>query len=192
MSQFLSSLDESLAVLVSLRALESDLRSAAMQCFECLRNGGKLFTCGNGGSAAEAMHLTGELVGRYKKERRPLAAITLGTDPALTTCIGNDYCYDEIFARQVRALGRPGDLLIAFTTSGQSANVVLALKAAREMGMKSIAFLGRDGGPAFELADRTLLVRHTDTARIQEAHQFLLHSLMDLLEVEVERLDREG
>jgi D-sedoheptulose 7-phosphate isomerase len=185
MSKFLLSLEESLSSLASLRQLEGSLRNSVKQCSASLQRGGKLLICGNGGSAAEAMHLTGELVGRYKKERRPLAAITLGTDPALLTCIGNDYCYDEIFARQVRALARPGDILIVFSTSGRSANVLRALQTAREMQIRSIAFLGKDGGPALGLADEALVVPHTDTARIQEGHQFLMHSLMDLLEDEV-------
>jgi D-sedoheptulose 7-phosphate isomerase len=185
MSKFLLSLEESLSSLASLRQLEGSLRNSVKQCSASLQRGGKLLICGNGGSAAEAMHLTGELVGRYKKERRPLAAITLGTDPALLTCIGNDYCYDEIFARQVRALARPGDILIVFSTSGRSANVLRALQTAREMQIRSIAFLGKDGGPALGLADEALVVPHTDTARIQEGHQFLMHSLMDLLEDEI-------
>jgi D-sedoheptulose 7-phosphate isomerase len=190
MNKFLLSLEESLSALASLRVLEGSLRSSVKQCSASLQRGGKLLICGNGGSAAEAMHLTGELVGRYKKERRPLAAITLGTDPALLTCIGNDYCYDEIFARQVRALARPTDILIVFSTSGSSGNVLRALEAAREMQIKSIAFLGRDGGPALGLADVALVVPHTDTARIQEGHQFLMHSLMDLLEDEVAEQDQ--
>ncbi len=185
MSKFLLALEESLSTLASLRQLEDSLRNSVKQCSASLQGGGKLLICGNGGSAAEAMHLTGELVGRYKKERRPLAAITLGTDPALLTCIGNDYCYDEIFARQVRALARPGDILIVFSTSGRSANVLRALQTAREMQIRSIAFLGKDGGPALGLADEALVVPHTDTARIQEGHQFLMHSLMDLLEDEI-------
>src|ERR1017187_9907677 len=183
MNKFLLSLDESIASLASLRELEGSLRNSVRQCSASLQNGGKLLICGNGGSAAEAMHLTGELVGRYKKERRPLAAITLGTDPALLTCIGNDYSYEEIFSRQVRGLGRAGDVLIVFTTSGRSANVIRALQAAREMKIESIAFLGKDGGPALGLADHALVVRHQDTARIQEGHQFLMHSLMDMLEI---------
>jgi D-sedoheptulose 7-phosphate isomerase len=182
MSNFTDSLEESLATLASLRELEGGLLRAVERCAASLRSGGKLLICGNGGSAAEAMHLTGELVGRYKKERRPLAAITLGTDPALVTCIGNDYSYEEIFSRQVRGLGRAGDVLIVFTTSGRSANVIRALQAAREMKIESIAFLGKDGGPALGLADHALVVRHQDTARIQEGHQFLMHSLMDMLE----------
>jgi D-sedoheptulose 7-phosphate isomerase len=182
MSNFTDALEESQAMLDSLRQLEDGLLRAVERCAASLRGGGKLLICGNGGSASEAMHLTGELVGRYKKERRPLAAITLGTDPALVTCIGNDYSYEEIFSRQVRGLGREGDVLIVFTTSGRSANVIRALQAAREMKIESIAFLGKDGGPALGLADHALVVRHQDTARIQEGHQFLMHSLMDMLE----------
>jgi D-sedoheptulose 7-phosphate isomerase len=182
MSNFTDALEESQAMLDSLRQLEDGLLRAVERCAASLRGGDKLLICGNGGSASEAMHLTGELVGRYKKERRPLAAITLGTDPALVTCIGNDYSYEEIFSRQVRGLGREGDVLIVFTTSGRSANVIRALQAAREMKIESIAFLGKDGGPALGLADHALVVRHQDTARIQEGHQFLMHSLMDMLE----------
>ena len=185
MSNFANALQESMAVLASLEELEPALLRAADKCAACLNAGGKLLICGNGGSAAEAMHLVGELVGRYKRNRAPMAAISLGTDPALASCIGNDYSYDEIFSRQVQGLGRPGDLLIVFTSSGRSPNVIHALKAAREMGIESVAFLGKDGGPALPLADEALVVRHNDTARIQEGHQFLMHSLMDLLEVAV-------
>ena len=183
MSDYLQSLLECLPVMASLRGLEDELGRAAERCAASLKSGGKLLLCGNGGSAAEAMHLAGELVGRYKTDRAPLAAITLGTDPVIASCVGNDYKFDEIFSRQVRALGRRGDVLIAFSTSGRSANILEALKAAKEMGIASIAFLGKDGGAALALADEALLVRHTDTARIQEGHQFLMHSLMDLLEI---------
>ena len=185
MSEFSKSLQETIKVLTSLEELEPALARAVDMCAACLKNGGKLLICGNGGSAAEAMHLTGELVGRYKKDRGPLAAISLGTDPALMTCIGNDYSYDDVFSRQLIALGRQGDVLIAFTTSGRSPNVLRALKEANTLGIESIAFLGKDGGPARELATEALVVRHVDTARIQEGHQFLMHSFMDLLEVEV-------
>lgn len=183
MSDYSKSLQECLAVLASLAELETNVQRAAERCAASLKSGGKLLICGNGGSAAEAMHLTGELVGRYKKDRAPLAAITLGTDPVTASCVGNDYRFEEVFSRQVRALGRRGDVLIAFTTSGRSPNIVEALKAAREMGIDSITFLGKDGGAALALADEALLVGHTDTARIQEGHQFLMHSLMDLLEI---------
>lgn len=192
MSSFSISLQETMGVLASLKELEPALGRAAERCAACLKSGGKLLVCGNGGSAAEAMHLVGELVGRYKKDRAPLAAVSLGTDPALTTCVGNDYRYEEIFSRQVRALGRKGDVVVAFTTSGRSPNVLEALKAAKEMGIASIAFLGKDGGPALALADEALVVRHTDTARIQEGHQFLMHSLMDQLEVAVAEAGKNG
>jgi len=185
MSSISKALQESIAVLASLEELEPVLVRVVGRCAACLNGGGKLLICGNGGSAAEAMHLVGELVGRYKNNRAPMAALSLGTDPALSSCIGNDYSYDEIFSRQVQGLGRPGDLLIVFTSSGQSHNVIRALKVAREMGIESVAFLGKDGGPALPLADEALVVRHNDTARIQEGHQFLMHSLMDLLEVAV-------
>lgn len=185
MSDFSKTLQESIAVLASLEELEPALLRAADRCAKCLNGGGKLLICGNGGSAAEAMHLVGELAGRFKGDRRPLAALSLGTDPALTTCVANDYSYDEIFARQLRALGRPEDVLVVFSTSGRSPNVIAALKVAGEMGIDSVAFLGRDGGSALPLATEALLVRHSDTARIQEGHQVLMHSLMELLEVAV-------
>jgi len=184
-SNYTQALDESLATLATLRQLEGAIERAADRCIATLRGGGKLLICGNGGSAAEAMHLTGELVGRYKSERRPLAAITLGTDPVVASCIGNDYCFEDAFSRHVRALGRAGDVLIVFSTSGRSANVLEAMRAAREAEIATIAFLGRDGGPALALADEPLVVQHTDAARIQEGHQFLMHSLMDLIEVSI-------
>lgn len=186
MSSFLDTLDENLRVMGSLRTLEPELERAASCCATCLAAGGKILVCGNGGSAAEAMHLVGELVGRYKKDRRPLAAITLGADSAVLSCIGNDYSYEDVFSRPLQALGRSGDVLIAFTTSGESPNVLEALRKAREIGLASVAFLGRDGGSARELATYALVVRHRDTARIQEGHQFLMHALMDFVEAAVD------
>ncbi len=182
MTQFSRSLREAVSVFESLSELEGALGLATEWCLAALRSGGKLLICGNGGSAAEAQHLAGELVGRYKGERRGLPAIALGADSAIVTCIGNDYCFEDVFARQIQALGRSGDVLIVFTTSGDSPNVLRALATGREEGLKSIAFLGRDGGKAKDLADLVLLVRHHDTARAQEAHQFLLHCLMDGIE----------
>ena len=158
------------------------MSSAANRCLSALQRDGKLLICGNGGSAAEALHLTGELMGRYKQDRRPLAAVTLAADASVVTCIGNDYCFKEVFSRQVRGLGRPGDVLIAFSSSGRSQNILEALTVARDMGIETISFLGRDGGGALALSDVALLVEHDDTARIQEAHQFLMHCLMDLIE----------
>lgn len=182
MAEYMESLREALTTFESLRALEESVSQAAGWCVEALRNQGKLLICGNGGSACEAQHLTGELVGRYKEDRRALAAVSLTADGAVLTCIGNDYRFGDAFSRQVRALGRPGDILVVFTTSGESGNVLEALRAARELGLRSIAFLGRDGGRARDLSDCPLIVPHRGTARVQEAHQFLLHCLMDGIE----------
>jgi D-sedoheptulose 7-phosphate isomerase len=182
MSNFEKSLHDCQAVIGSLSGEAASLRAAADRCLSALSLGGKLMVCGNGGSAAEAMHLTGELVGRYKESRRPLSAITLGTDPAVLTCIGNDFSFQDVFSRQVRAIGRSGDVLIAFSTSGRSSDILAALETAREMDISTVCFLGRDGCPALALSDYSLLVRHNETARIQEGHQFLMHCLMDIIE----------
>jgi D-sedoheptulose 7-phosphate isomerase len=149
---------------------------------EALGAGRKVMACGNGGSASDAQHFIAELMGRYVNDRPALAAVALTADTTLLTAVGNDYGYDQVFERQVRGLGKAGDVLIVFTSSGNSPNILRALEAARELGIKSIAFLGRGGGKAQGLADCVLLVPHSVTARIQEAHQFLLHALMDRIE----------
>jgi len=182
MSEFQTSLQQAIAVFESLKEHEQNVEIAARWCADALAANGKLLICGNGGGASEAQHLAGELMGRYKKNRAPLAAIALAADTAILTCIGNDYCFDDIFARQVRALARPGDILIVFTTSGNSPNVLAALRTTRDMGVRTIAFLGNEGGQARELAGCALVVRHRDTARAQEGHQFLMHCLMDRIE----------
>ena len=179
---FADSLREAMQAFDSLQKLAPALEEATRLCVEAFHSGGKLLICGNGGSASEAQHLAGELVGRYLLDRAPLAAVALTGDTAVLTCIGNDYRYKDVFARQVRALARPEDVLVVFSTSGNSPNVLEALAAARAMDLKSIAFLGRDGGRAREIADCPLIVQHASTARAQEAHQFLLHCLMDGIE----------
>jgi D-sedoheptulose 7-phosphate isomerase len=183
MNLYKQSLAEAITIFEGLAQLESHVHDAAQWCIGALRAGGKVLACGNGGSAAEAQHFCGELMGRYKSDREALGAVSLSSDSTLLTCVGNDYSFEELFERQVRALGRPGDVLVVFTTSGGSPNVLRALAAARELGLKSIAFLGRDGGKALELADCSLLVRHPDSPRAQEAHQFLMHCLMDEIEL---------
>ncbi|MDW8344443.1 MAG: SIS domain-containing protein [Verrucomicrobiae bacterium] len=150
-----------------------------------LRSGGKILTCGNGGSAADALHLAEELVGRFARDRHPLPALALNADPTLLTCIGNDYGFEHVFARQVTALAEPRDLLVVFSSSGNSPNIVHALKAARERGCRSVALLGKTGGAARGLADIEWIVAGTDTARIQEAHTFILHSLLEAIEREL-------
>src|SRR5437660_4591490 len=168
--------------LQSLIKLEPQVAKAADLIEECLRSGNKLLVCGNGGSAADAAHFATELVVRFAKDRRAQPALCLASDGGLLTAAGNDYGFDEIFARQVAAFGQPGDLLICLTTSGKSKNVVRALEEAKGRKLKTIAFLGRDGGSTIGMADVDLLIRSNSTARIQEAHQVLLHVLCELIE----------
>jgi D-sedoheptulose 7-phosphate isomerase len=137
---------------------------------------------GNGGSAADAQHFAAELVVRYLKDRPGYPAIALTTDTSLLTAAGNDYSMDRVFSRQVQALGRPGDLVFAFSTSGTSANVVEAVKEARKQGCATVGFLGRDGGFLKDLVDHPLVVDYPETARIQEAHELMYHILCELFE----------
>ena len=171
----------------SLSSLEARMVEAADLIEQCLRAGNKLLLCGNGGSATDAAHFATELVVRFAKDRRAYPAICLATDGGLLTAAGNDYGFDEIFARQVAAIGVSGDVLICLTTSGKSKNVARALEKAKERKLKTIAFLGRDGGSTMGMADVDLLVRSDSTARIQEAHQLLLHVLCEIIEA---RLDK--
>ena len=169
--------------LQSLLGLDSQVTKAADIIEQCLRAGNKLLVCGNGGSAADASHFATEFVVRFMKDRPAYPAICLAGDGGLLTAAGNDYGFDEIFARQVAAFGLPGDLLICLTTSGKSRNVERALQEAKARKLKTIAFLGRDGGSTIGMAEVDLLVRGDLTARIQEAHQLLLHVLCETVEV---------
>lgn len=144
--------------------------------------GARLYTFGNGGSAADAQHLAGELIGRFRRRRRPLPAVALSVDPSVVTCIANDFAFEDVFARQVEALAGPGDVVIGFTTSGDSANVVRGLQAARDTGATSILFAGGDGGAAREHADLALVVPSSETARVQEMHLLLLHLLSEQID----------
>jgi len=168
--------------LQSLVDLEAQIASAAQLIERCLRAGNKLLVCGNGGSASDAAHFATELVVRFAKDRRAYPAICLTGDGGLLTAAANDYGFDEIFARQVAAFGVEGDLLIVLTTSGKSKNVQRALEEARSRKLKTVAFLGRDGGSTSGLADVDLLVASGSTARIQEAHKLLLHVLCETVE----------
>ncbi|HET6888790.1 MAG TPA: SIS domain-containing protein [Candidatus Udaeobacter sp.] len=168
--------------LQSLLHLDAQLAKAADLIEQCLRGGNKLLVCGNGGSAADASHFATEFVVRFMKDRPAYPAICLAGDGGLLTAAGNDYGFDEIFARQVAAFGLPGDMLICLTTSGKSRNVERALQEAKARKLKTIAFLGRDGGSTIGMADVDLLVRGDLTARIQEAHQLLLHVLCETVE----------
>lgn len=168
--------------LESLVDLEPQLAKAADMIEQCLRGGNKLLVCGNGGSASDAAHFATELVVRFTKDRPAYPAIALVGDGGLLTAAGNDYGFDEIFARQVAAYGKENDLLICLTTSGKSKNVVRALEEAKTRKLRTISLIGRDGGSTIGLADVDLLVRGDSTARIQEAHKLLLHVLCEALE----------
>src|SRR5436309_4409515 len=176
-------IDDSTRTLESLKSLEPQMAEAADLIEQCLRAGNKLLVCGNGGSAADAAHFATELVVRFARDRRSYPAICLASDGGLLTAAGNDYGFDEIFARQVAAFGMPGDVLICLTTSGKSKNVQRALEEAKARKLKTIAFLGRDGGSTIGLADVDLLVASDSTARIQEAHKLLLHVLCETVEL---------
>ena len=168
--------------LQSLFDLDTQVAKAADLIEESLRAGNKLLVCGNGGSAADASHFATEFVVRFTKDRPAYPAICLSGDGGLLTAAGNDYGFDEVFARQVAAFGLQGDVLICLTTSGKSRNVERALEQAKAHKLKTIAFLGRDGGSTIGMADVDLLVRSESTARIQEAHQLLLHVLCETIE----------
>ena len=186
MSDLSSTLEQaingSIEMLQALKKIEPKITRGAEMIEQCLRAGNKLLVCGNGGSASDAAHFATELVVRFTKERRAYPAICLTGDGGLLTAAGNDYGFDEIFARQVAAFGLEGDLLIVLTTSGKSKNVQRALEEAKSRKLKTIAFLGRDGGSTIGLADIELLVASDSTARIQEAHKLLLHVICETVE----------
>ena len=167
------------------QVLAEPTAQAAELLFNTLANDGKFLICGNGGSAADAQHFAAEMTGRFEKERMELAAIALTTDTSALTAIGNDYGFDHIFSKQVRALGRTGDVLVGISTSGNSGNVIEAIKAAHENGMHVIALTGRDGGKIAHLlkeGDVLLNVPYPRTARIQEVHILLIHALCDCID----------
>ena len=156
---------------------------AAKLCIDCLKNGNKILLFGNGGSAADAQHIAAELVGRYKTERKGLAAIALTTDTSALTAISNDYGYDCVFDRQVEALANSGDVAIGISTGGSSANVASALKLAKDLDCKTIGFSGRGGGEMNELCDINIVVPAQDTARIQEMHIVIGHTICHLIDL---------
>lgn len=174
------------ALLAKAEKLQPQVTAAANLIATALLGGNKLLACGNGGSAADASHLTTEFVSRFDRERRPFPAISLTAHGGDLTAIGNDYDFRDLFARQVNAFGKPGDVLAAFTTSGRSENVRRALLAAGEASIHSIAFLGGDGGASKGIADVELLVPSEITARIQEVHKLLLHTICEIVETRIQ------
>ena len=181
-SALVEQLSRSIAAVSALPAKIPDILAAADLMVSTLRTGGKVLTAGNGGSAAEAMHMAEELSGRYKHNRPSLPGIALTADGTAMTCIGNDFGFDEVFARQVEGLGAPGDLLVLFSTSGKARNLSRALEVARARGMHVLALLGRDGGPMHGLADVEILAPGAGTENIQETHQVILHLLLEAVE----------
>jgi D-sedoheptulose 7-phosphate isomerase len=161
------------------------IAEAALQMAKCLQANGKLLFFGNGGSAADAQHLAAEFVGRFVLERRPLPAIALTTDSSLLTAIGNDYGFDQVFIRQIQALGCPNDIAVGISSSGNSPNVLLALKEARQRGLKTIGLSGKDGGAMAQSVDFPIVVRGSNTARIQECHIAIGHIFCELVEAEL-------
>lgn len=162
--------------------LEHSIRAMADCCVQSLRLGGKLLFCGNGGSAADAQHLSAELSGRYRYDRPPLFAEALHVNTSFVTAVANDYHYDKVFARMVEAMGKPGDVLVALSTSGNSRNILNAALKARELNMSVIGFSGETGGKLKDLSDFILLVPSNDTALIQEAHIMIGHILCEIIE----------
>src|SRR5687767_8112230 len=169
--------DEHVRVASDAATLLPVIADLADRLTDALARGGKLLVFGNGGSAADAQHFAGELLGRFRDTRRPLPAIALTTDPSVVTCIANDFSYDDLFARQVAALAGPEDVVIGITTSGRSENVVRGLRAARERGALAVAWTGADPGPAGDAATMVLAVPSTTTARIQEIHTLAMHTI---------------
>jgi D-sedoheptulose 7-phosphate isomerase len=182
MSIFENAIHDASTTIESLRSLEAAHEKAAELVGRCLMAGGKLLVCGNGGSAADAADFSTEFTCRFVSDRRPYPAMNLADGGSLLTAIGNDYGYDEVFARQVRAFGKKGDVLVVISTSGNSMNILSAIAAANIAGLRTIALLGRDGGRARGLAHIELIVPSRITARIQEAHKFLLHVLCEIVE----------
>ena len=172
-------LEDHLTLVGEVRRLLPEVDTVARRLIEVYERGGRVFTCGNGGSAADAQHFAEELVGRLERERPPLAAQSLASDSATLTCIANDYSFEDVFARQVHAFVGADDAVIAFTTSGRSPNVVRGLAAAREAGATTVLFGGGGGEPASDHADHPLVIPSSSTARVQEMHVLLLHLLLD-------------
>lgn len=180
--QFSTVVNEHLVCINDLLPIEPDIIQAGNMLSEIINQGGKILICGNGGSAADSQHFAAEIVGRFEKERKALPAISLSTDTSILTAVANDYSYDDIFSRQIEGLGRPGDIVIGISTSGNSSNVLNAIRKAGTMGMKTIGLLGKDGGELKDTVDKAVVVPHDVTARIQEAHILIIHFWASLIE----------
>jgi len=165
------------------------IQKAADIIYKTVIKGGVLFLFGNGGSAADAQHIASEFVNRFKIERQPLPAVSLSTDTSVLTSIGNDYSFDDIFSKQIRAIGRKGDIVMGISTSGNSLNVINAFNAARDKGLFTIGLLGRNGGKACSVVDLAIVIDHADTPRIQEAHITISHIICSIIDQRIKTLN---
>ncbi|EGG94344.1 Phosphoheptose isomerase 1 [gamma proteobacterium IMCC1989] len=179
---YLSQLDEHIAVMNMSRSLADQVAKVGQRWIDALKSGGKILLMGNGGSAADAQHIAAELVGRYLVERKGLPSIALTTDTSILTAVGNDYGYEAIFSRQVEALARPQDIVVGYSTSGNSANVCAAMSVAREIGCYTVALTGESGGKLLALVDDCIRVPSPSTPRIQEVHAFVGHMLCAMVD----------
>jgi len=176
-SSFSEQLNDHIAVMELLHSLAPQVNTVGELWLDCLKKGGKVLLMGNGGSAADAQHIAAELVGRFVTERKGLAAMALTTDTSILTSVGNDYGFDFVFSRQIEGLANPEDIVFAYSTSGNSKNVIKAMQTAKEIGCKSIILTGKSGGQLRNMADHCICVPSDSTARIQEAHAFIGHML---------------
>lgn len=184
MDPIIQSIESSSKVIASLAGQTPAIAEMIRAVVSSLRSGGKILTCGHGGSAADALHMAEELVGRFDGDRKPLPAICLVADPTLMTCIVNDYGFEQMFPRQVEALGQKGDVLVIFSTSGKGEGLRRAAEGAKQKGMTTIALLGKTGGTLKGLCTHELIVHSSSTARIQEAHTLILHLILEAVERE--------
>lgn len=174
------------AILSTFLDQHRDVFSQSAEVFaKALNQGNTIFWCGNGGSASESSHLAVELIGRFKNNRRPLPSLSLNSDTSAITCIANDFGYDEIFARQLEGLAKKGDVLVVLSTSGKSENILRVLRKGKELGVTTIALLGKGGGEAVSLADYPIVVNSSETARIQEIHLLIGHTFCEFAEMEM-------
>lgn len=174
-----------LALMANDTAFGSSLEKVADVWLQCLESGGKIMLAGNGGSAADAQHVAGELVNRFNFDRPAMAGLALSADTSVLTCIGNDSTFEDVFARQIEALGKPGDVFCAISTSGNSRNILAAARAARRTGVTVVGFTGMTGGALAALCDHVVCIPHTSTARIQEGHLACYHAICGLVEKEM-------
>ncbi len=181
---FTAQLEQTTALITALKAQSASIEAIAQTIATAVLSGRTLFTCGNGGSAADAGHFAEELSGRYRSNRRALPAQSLSIDALAITCIANDFGYDVVFARQIEALGRPGDVLCALSTSGNSPSILAAIDAAQTKGMTTIALLGKNGGHARGRADHEVIIPSDDSGRIQEMHMQIIHFVCEVIEAQ--------